>query len=114
MPIRIEPIDALALEHHQAMFHDVRLDERKSRARLISEDVDGHVKGRVVRQKNLQAGVFIAQKRGAFVLALVADHGTGFFMASKWFVYFLKNQDASCGSATFDLDVFPLRKIDVA
>src|SRR5882672_6668063 len=106
MPVAVETINTLPSEHQQAVLHDMRFDEGKSCTRLVSEDVNRHVERRMIRQKDLQAGVFVAKKGSAFVLAFMAHDRTRLIMARKRLVKFLKNQNAGRGGAALDLDVF--------
>ncbi len=48
-PVAVEVIDGLALEHQQAVFHDVGLGERNGRAGFEGDDVDVHVVPEVLR-----------------------------------------------------------------
>ena len=57
-----EAVDALALEHEEAVFHDVGFDEGKGSAGLIGEDVDGEIEGGIEREKGLEAGVVEAEE----------------------------------------------------
>src|SRR5260370_8729871 len=86
----------------------------QSRARLISEDVNSHIEGWLIRQKDLQAGIFVAEKWLPFMLAFLAHDGVRLSVPCKRFVKLLKNQNAGCSPAPLDFDVFGRRKINIA
>src|ERR1039457_4187156 len=92
MIIRVEAIDALPLQHQQSVFHNVRLDERQRRSRLVSENVHGHVERRLVGQQHLQPRVFIAKKRLSLHVSFVTDDDTRFLRARERLKLLLENQ----------------------
>src|SRR6266404_3233836 len=82
-------------------------------ARLISEDVHCHVKGRLIGQEHLQPRVFIAKEGLAFYVALMADKGGGSRCAGQSFVWFLEDQNTSCWTAAFELNVRACGQINI-
>ena len=76
------------------MLHNVCLDERQRRARLVRENAHREVEFRLVRQQNLEARVFIAEERLAFYFALMADQRGGFVHTRQRFVAFLEDHEA--------------------
>jgi hypothetical protein len=94
MPIGVQAIDALAAQHHQAVFHDVSFDERQGRAGLISKDIDGHIERRLVGQKHLQTSVLVAQERLGFNFALMPEQAGGSFRSGQGLIWLLENKDA--------------------
>src|SRR5438128_2754657 len=106
-------IDALAAQHHQSVFHNMRFDERKRSAGLVSEDVDREVKLRLVRQQHLQTGVLIPQKWLAFDVPLVPDQRRRLPEPSQCLVRLLKNEQAAAPAATLDLQVLARGNVSV-
>src|SRR2546425_12550310 len=82
-------------------------------ARLISEDVDCHIKGRLIGQEHLQTRVFIVEERLAFYISLMAYKGGGFRCPRQRFIRFLENQNTRRWPAALELHVHPCGQIDI-
>ncbi len=94
------------------MLHDVAFHEWQRRPRLVGEDVDRHVEGRVARQQRLQTGVRVAQERLAFDFALVANQGGGPAGSRQRLILFLENQNPRGGGSALELNIFACGQID--
>ena len=95
-----EPIDTLAVEHEQAVLHDVHLDLRQRGARLVGKDIHRQIEGGVVGQQRLQTGVGIAVKRYAFDILFAADRQPRRLAAFKWGVALLEHIQPRGGLGT--------------
>ena len=101
MPVGVEAIDAAAREKQHAVLHDVRLDERQRRARIVGEDVHRHVGAGRVGDEHLQPRVRIAEERRFGDIALVPGERGGRVVARERLVGLREHQQRrAAASAT--------------
>ena len=74
VPGVFQSINSQALQHKEAMLHDMSFYEGQVSAGVVFEDVYRQIKGRIVWQKNLEQGVFVAEIRLGNRLAFVSQN----------------------------------------
>ncbi len=83
----------------------MNFDERKGCARLVGEDIYGHVEARVIGQEHLQARVFVAEERLALDVALVADEDSWFVVAGNRDEFLFENQELGSSIGLREMEI---------